>query len=155
MSTDSPRKILVVGATGKQGSSFLRAALAPDANSDLHFVALTRDTQSRAAQQVKALGERVSVVAANLDKPETLRKVFEEEKERVGFYGMFVVLAFPGLGEDGAGEERQGKVSMRTSCWFALLNCCVSFVRTWHLSSVCNTTCTRPENARMKVATNR
>lgn len=110
MSTDSPRKILVVGATGKQGSSFLRAALAPDANSDFHFVALTRDTQSRAAQQVKALGERVSVVAANLDKPETLRKVFEEEKERGGFYGMFVVLAFPGLGEDGAGEERQGKL---------------------------------------------
>jgi nucleoside-diphosphate-sugar epimerase len=124
------RKILVVGATGKQGSAFIRAALAAnassgksgdsdavpsDANSSAQFdlVALTRNAESAAAKGLASLGDHVNVAAGNLDDPETVRKVFEHEKtkEGGGIWGVYVALAFPGLGADASGEERQGKVS--------------------------------------------
>lgn len=114
----STRKILVVGATGKQGSAFVRAALAPvsgdDATptSDFHILALTRNASSGAAQKLASLGDRVTVVSADLENAESMRKVFEDEKAKPegGIWGVFVALAFPGLGVDASGEEAQCKV---------------------------------------------
>lgn len=105
----SSRRILVVGATGKQGGALIRAGLAPDA-SDFHFIALTRNVASPAAQELAKLGERVTVVSADLDHVESVRKVFRDEKTNGGIWGVFLVLAYPGLGADASGEERQGKV---------------------------------------------
>lgn len=114
----SPRKILVVGATGKQGSAFVRAAatsLSSDDStpaSDFHLLALTRNASSEAAQKLASLGDRVTVVTADLDSVESVRKIFEGERTKPegGIWGVFVALAFPGLGVDASGEEAQCKV---------------------------------------------
>ena len=120
----SLRKILVVGSTGKQGSAFVRAAAAhrPEdpANSDgpsspdlsFHIISLTRNPASPAAKQLLALGDNVSVAAGDLNDAASVRKVFEDEKAKPegGIWGVFVALAFAGLGADPAGEVAQGKV---------------------------------------------
>ena len=117
------RKVLVVGATGKQGSAFIRAAVAANAsatnddaqaNSPFHLIALTRNATSPAARALTSLGTAVSVTAADLNQPETVKSVFEaaKAKEDGGIWGVFIALAFPGLGADASGEERQGKVRM-------------------------------------------
>ncbi|TDL18495.1 NAD(P)-binding protein [Rickenella mellea] len=97
------RTILVVGATGKQGSAFIAAATAKD---DIRILALTRNTSSPAAKALTS--DKVTLVQANLDKPDSVRKVFQDEQGKTGIWGVFVVLAFPGLGEDATGEEKQG-----------------------------------------------
>lgn len=106
-STSSPRTILVVGATGKQGSAFIAATLSTGAASDLRILALTRSAKSHPLGEV----DRVTVVEGNLDDPQSIRKIFEDEKEKgSGIWGVFLVLAFPGLGADSSGEERRGKL---------------------------------------------
>lgn len=113
------RTILVVGATGKQGRAFIDSALS--SSTDVHILALTRNTASPSAKPLVSASrdsDRIKVVQADLDKPDTVRKVFEDAKgakseneEGVnGIWGVFVVLAFPGLGADASGEEKQGKV---------------------------------------------
>jgi len=115
------RNILVAGATGQQGRAFV-AALKPSASTSdenhgpdsaskptFHILALTRDASSPAA---KSLAEQshVTVLQGDLDKKDSVRKVFEKAVEsHGGVWGVFCVLPFPGLGVDGAGEEAQGK----------------------------------------------
>ena len=110
------RKILVIGATGKQGGAFIRAAVqSSDENTkDIQVIALTRKASSPSAKAISGL-ERVQVVEANLDKPDTVRQVFHDAAQSDGgLWGVFVVLAFPGLGADATGEEKQGKVCCDT-----------------------------------------
>lgn len=112
----APRKILVVGATGKQGSAFIRAAITANGSvaSDHSFrlIALTRRVASSAARELTVLGDNIIVVSADLNDASSVRKVFEGEKAKPegGIWGVFIVLAFPGLGADASGEEAQGKV---------------------------------------------
>jgi uncharacterized protein YbjT (DUF2867 family) len=113
------RLILVAGATGKQGKALIDA-LHPQAISSntseqpltpFHVLALTRKPRSPAAEQL-ALAEHVTVVEGNLDDPPSIRKVFEDAKTRGGVWGVFCVLAFPGLGANADGEEKQGRVRL-------------------------------------------
>ena len=110
----SKRNVLVVGATGKQGSAFVRAGITAmngeNDSPEVHFLALTRDVSSGSAKKLAALGDKVTLVSADLDKPDTVRKVFEDAKSGGGVWGVYMSLAFPGLGMDASGEERQGKV---------------------------------------------
>jgi len=105
------KNILVVGATGKQGRAVIEA-LRPTANSDdipFRALALTRSKSSPSAQWL--VQERhVQVVEGNLDSAESMRKVYEDAKTSGGIWGVFCFLAFPGLGANADGEERQGKV---------------------------------------------
>jgi hypothetical protein len=50
------------------------------------------------------------VVEGNLDSAESMRKVYEDAKTSGGIWGVFCFLAYPGLGANADGEERQGKV---------------------------------------------
>ncbi|KAI3391190.1 hypothetical protein diail_7795, partial [Diaporthe ilicicola] len=114
------RTVLVVGATGKQGRSAIKFLLQPDqpTSQDIKFkiLALTRDTSSTSARQLLERNEqhasRISLVQGDLDKPDSIRKVFQDaaSSEGQGIWGVFVVLAYPGLGESGDGEIRQGKL---------------------------------------------
>ena len=106
----SQRTILVVGATGKQGGAFIRAGIANSSEHDFHFLAVTRDPKSHSAQALTKLGDRVAVVTADLNDEQSVRKVFDDAKASGGVWGVYVALAFPGLGADASGEERQGKV---------------------------------------------
>lgn len=101
--------ILVAGATGKQGRALIKA-LQPTSDDDIPFrvLALTRSASSPSAQRL--VQERhVQVVEGDLDSPESIRKVYEDAKGSGGIWGVFCVLAFPGLGANADGEERQGK----------------------------------------------
>lgn len=102
--------ILVAGATGKQGRALIEA-LQPSPDSDdmpFRVLALTRSASSPSAQHL--LQERhVQVVEGDLDSPQSIRKVYEDAKGFGGVWGVFCVLAFPGLGANADGEERQGK----------------------------------------------
>lgn len=107
-----PRKnILITGATGLQGRTLLTAlAPKPDTEPAVHVLALTRSPTSRAAKSLAA-EKHVTVVQGDMDSVEHIRKVFEDAKESGGIWGVFCVVAFPGLGAKADGEERQGKAS--------------------------------------------
>ncbi|CAL1699638.1 unnamed protein product [Somion occarium] len=97
------RKILITGATGKQG----RALISSLHDSDFQLLALTRNPSSPSADSLKA-HPHVELIQGDLDKPETIRKVFEDAGGKASIWGVFAVLAFPGMRVNPSGEERQG-----------------------------------------------
>ncbi|KAH8429356.1 uncharacterized protein LDX57_007022 [Aspergillus melleus] len=109
-----PKNILVTGATGQQGASLI-AALRPseDANatSEYHVLALTRSKSTSSADRLSQ-EKHVTVVEGDLNNRTSAIRVFEDAKNREGgsIWGVFMVLAFPGLGKNADGEEAQGKL---------------------------------------------
>ncbi|KIJ22130.1 hypothetical protein PAXINDRAFT_165397 [Paxillus involutus ATCC 200175] len=113
------KTILVTGATGKQGRALIdtlgrssSAGSEDQTQSPDHafrVLALTRQTSSPGAQRL-AREEHVEVLEGDLDSPESIRKIFEDRKDKGGIWGVYCVLAFPGLGANADGEERQGKM---------------------------------------------
>jgi nucleoside-diphosphate-sugar epimerase len=106
------RNILITGATGKQGNALIRALTSessPDSPHQYHIYALTRTKSSTKAHRL-ALEKRVTVVEGNLDVPDSISKIFEAAKSEGGIWGVYAVLAYPGLGQPAEMEERQGKV---------------------------------------------
>ncbi|MEJ8646382.1 NmrA/HSCARG family protein [Streptomyces sp. MS1.HAVA.3] len=79
------RTVTVFGATGHQGGSFVRAALA-DRDSGFAVRAVTRRPDSDAAKELERLG--AEVVRADLDDEDSLVAAFE------GAYGAFLVTNF-------------------------------------------------------------
>lgn len=119
------KNILVTGASGKQGSAIIRALVrrrSGDAEIQYHIYALTREASSARAQYL--LDEKdVTVVEGDLDVPESIAEIFEEAKGNGGIWGVYAVLAYPGLGKEADGEERQGKVS----CFIGGKGCLLMF----------------------------
>lgn len=124
------RTILITGATGQQGQALIAAlrprdhnsnsnlnsatasaALASEAEIEYHVLALTRNKNSDIAKRLA--GEKhVSIVEGDLSQRESIRKIFEDaQSEGDRIWGVFAVMAYPGLNKDAEGEERQGKVS--------------------------------------------
>lgn len=116
------RNILVTGSTGKQGQALIHALLHPTPSSTTapsesvneqhtyHVYALTRKASSPSVRRLSEDEREITVVEGDLDVPETMRKIFEDAKGEGGIWGVFSVLAFPGLGVEADGEEKQGKV---------------------------------------------
>ena len=102
------RKILITGATGNQGKALIAAL--QSSTSEFELLALTRNVSSPSAAALKAF-PNIRVVEGDLDKPESVRKVFEDEGGKGGIWGVFVVLAFPGMRADYEPEAKQGIVS--------------------------------------------
>jgi nucleoside-diphosphate-sugar epimerase len=84
---------------------------------DYHIYALTRDPTSQAARSLLSIGAElhppdyngenlVELAKGDLDDEKLMEKVFENVKP----WGVFTCLAYPGLGADASGEERQGKM---------------------------------------------
>ncbi|KAJ7731941.1 NAD(P)-binding protein [Mycena maculata] len=98
--------ILVAGATGNQGRALIHALALGAPGTDFHVLALTRTPSSPAAARLAAqYAPHLTVVQGNLDAPQDVRRLFAGG----GIWGVFCVLAFPGLGANADGEERQGK----------------------------------------------
>ena len=95
----SLRRILVTGATGKQGGALINALVASQANPPFHLVALTRQANSAKAQAL-AQKPNVSVLEGDLD---DCNAIFKGQDP---FYGVFSVTT-PIKSEEV--EERQGK----------------------------------------------
>ncbi|KAL0572675.1 hypothetical protein V5O48_009285 [Marasmius crinis-equi] len=117
--TTSNRTILVTGATGRQGKAVVEELVASNLEGRSHpfkILALTRNNKQPLARKLaKDYPDHVIVVEGDLDDVESIRRVFETEKEKgkgaegSGIWGVFCVLAFPGLGVKADTEEKQGK----------------------------------------------
>lgn len=117
---EAKRTVLVVGATGKQGRSTVKFLLetGQSTSPDIKFkvLALTRDTSSESARQLLERNTQhvddFSMVQGDLDKPDSISKVFEDAASSDGsaIWGVFVALAYPGLGQSAEGEIKQAKV---------------------------------------------
>ncbi|KAJ9306551.1 hypothetical protein DTO217A2_3903 [Paecilomyces variotii] len=134
-----PRTILITGATGQQGQALIAALRPPNHNNnnndnpnpateptasseeaaliietsesviEYRVLALTRNKNSDAAKRLA--GEKhVRVVEGDLNRRESIKNVFEDAKKDDGIWGVFAVMAYPGLNRDAEGEERQGKI---------------------------------------------
>jgi uncharacterized protein YbjT (DUF2867 family) len=93
------RRILVVGATGKQGGALINALVASQASPPFHLVALTRKANAARAQAL-VQKPNVSVLEGDL---EDCNAIFRGQEP---FYGVFSVTT-PIKSEEV--EERQGK----------------------------------------------
>jgi len=82
---DEKKIIVVVGATGAQGGGLCRAIL-NDKNGGYRVRALTRNTESAKAKELKTMG--AEVVAVDVDDVESLKRAFH------GAYGAFCVTFF-------------------------------------------------------------
>lgn len=109
--------MLVVGATGKQGSATVRHLLAQTSPSDFHVWALTRDSSTPIAKRLhedankRGVADRLHLINGNLENPDGIRKVFETvAASEGGLWGVFVAIAFPGLGVKDDREKDQGIV---------------------------------------------
>ncbi|KAK3339817.1 hypothetical protein B0T25DRAFT_574706 [Lasiosphaeria hispida] len=122
------RNILVVGATGKQGSALVHHLLvAPSSDSssqnglvtaqpqNLHVWALTRSSSSPTAVSLlddakkSDAADKISLIEGNLEDPSRIREVFETvAAAEGGLWGVFVAIAFPGLGVEDEREKDQG-----------------------------------------------
>jgi len=117
----APRNVLVVGATGKQGRSLIQALLSPRAATDIptdlqyHVLALTRNAASGPARALLEAehehAHSITLVEGNLDDIESIRRIFEDARDTGKIWGVFTVLAYPGLGASADNEEQQGRVS--------------------------------------------
>jgi uncharacterized protein YbjT (DUF2867 family) len=96
MSSNSKKLIAVVGATGQQGGSVVRAL---QARGQFKVRALTRNPD-------KHRGLADEVVAADLNRPETLKAAFK------GAHGVFLVTNF---WEEGADELKQATAAIRAA----------------------------------------
>ena len=109
----SAKTILVLGATGKQGRSLIDALrpsdTTPSDGDKFNLLALTRNATAPAARRL-ASEPHVKVVQGDLDSADSIRKVFDAAGGKGSIWGVFSVLAFPGLGANADGEERQGIV---------------------------------------------
>ncbi|KAJ7213121.1 hypothetical protein GGX14DRAFT_361153 [Mycena pura] len=106
------RNILVTGATGHQGQALIRAlSEATPGDADFHCLALTRNVASPAAQHLaSAHAALLTLVQGDLGTPESVRTIFEDAKQGgAPIWGVFCVLAYPGLGANADGEREQGK----------------------------------------------
>ncbi|KAK4461554.1 hypothetical protein QBC42DRAFT_203474 [Cladorrhinum samala] len=119
------RKVLVVGATGKQGRAFIRslifsppnhnaASSTAEAPVNWQVLALTRNPSAAAAQALldeadrHNAKERVTLVGADIDSSDSVRAVFEQAGK---IWGVFMVLPYPGLGAPPTENEvTQGKM---------------------------------------------
>lgn len=107
-------KILVVGATGKQGQAFVRAlsrGYGEPPAFPVRILALTRNPSSPKALALQRGRPWVELVRGNLDNPDAMRQVFARAGGKGAIWGVFMVLAYAGLGEDPEGEATQGIVS--------------------------------------------
>lgn len=113
--TAPPKTVLIVGATGRQGRAVVSALFL---NTNFRILALTRNPNSASSKAllvrrwtIEPVEALLELVQGDLDKPDTIRKIFEAEGDKGAIAAVFVALAFPGLGANADGEQRQGIVS--------------------------------------------
>lgn len=122
--------VLVVGATGKQGRAVIRALLQSSPTisqsstgnhrASFSILALTRNASSAAArrlvdeiQSADSDSSAITLVEGDLNDAAHMRRIFEAAAQGAGsrgIWGLFAVLAYPGLGKDASMEEKQGTV---------------------------------------------
>ena len=112
MSSSTTRKpIIISGATGKQGKAVLTSLLAssPTAESDFHFLALTRDANSASAKALAARSPAISILQGNQDDAEGIFATALKLTNGNPIWGVYSVQVPLGGGQTPITEEKQGK----------------------------------------------
>lgn len=100
-----PPRLVVTGATGKQGGGLIDALVAQEHDFDIY--AITRDTYSDAAKKLEKKPD-VRVIEGNFEKPE---EIFEQADN---VWGVFIVTT-PAVKGGAAMEEEQGKAMVKAA----------------------------------------
>lgn len=113
------RNIIVIGATGKQGRSFIRILLSlprsDDNDASYRVWAVTRNPSAAPATRLvdaeRSNASSITVLPGDLNDSSSMRAIFAQVAGADGgLFGVFVVLAYPGLSRKSDQEARQGKV---------------------------------------------
>ena len=102
----SPKPILVLGATGKQGRKVIETILASDSKADFTILALTRNPDSASAKALAAKSTIIKLVKGNLDDTPAVFKAALEAAGGARIWGVFSVQQAV---QDGATQERETK----------------------------------------------
>ncbi len=103
---NSPKPILVLGATGKQGKKVVETILASDSKANFTILALTRNPDSASAQALAAKSTIIKLVKGNLDDTPAVFKAAVEAAGGAPIWGVFSVQQAV---QDGATQERETK----------------------------------------------
>lgn len=108
MST-SPKPLLILGATGRQGRSLIETLLASPAHDDFTILAVTRNASSASAKALAAKSSTIKVIQGNVDDCPALFSAALEATNNTQIYGVFTVLQSVMDGWTPEREVRQGK----------------------------------------------
>lgn len=102
----SPKPILVIGATGKQGRKVIETILASDSKASFTILALTRNPDSASAKALAAKSTLIRLVKGNLDDTPAVFRAALEASAGAPIWGVFSVQQAV---QDGATQERETK----------------------------------------------
>ncbi|CAF9931002.1 hypothetical protein IMSHALPRED_008338 [Imshaugia aleurites] len=102
----SPKPILVLGATGKQGKKVIDTMLSSNSKANFTILALTRNPDSASAKALAAKSTIIKLVKGNLDDTPNVFKAALEASGGVPIWGVFSVQQAI---QDGATQERETK----------------------------------------------
>lgn len=105
----SPKSILVLGATGKQGKKVIQTILASDFKANFTILALTRNPDSASAKALAAKSTTIKLVKGNLDDTPNVFKAALEASGAAPIWGVFSVQQAVQDGATQESETKQGK----------------------------------------------
>ena len=105
----SPKPILVLGATGKQGRKVVDTIVASDSKADFTILALTRNPDSASAKALASKSTIIKLVKGNLDDTPSVFKAALEASAGAPIWGVFSVQQAVQDGATQETETRQGK----------------------------------------------
>lgn len=105
----SPKSLLVLGATGKQGKKLIETILASDSKADFTILALTRNPDSTSARALAAKSTIIKLVKGNLDDAPDVFRAALEASGGAPIWGVFSVQQAIHDGATQESETRQGK----------------------------------------------
>lgn len=105
----TPKPLLVLGGTGKQGKKLITTILASSSKDSFTILALTRNPDSASAKALAARSSTIKLIKGNLDDVPSVFKAALEATNGEKIWGVFCVLlpAQDRSGQDG--EVKQGK----------------------------------------------
>lgn len=105
----SPKPLLVLGATGKQGRKVIETILASDSKADFTILALTRNPDSASAKALAAKSTIIKLVKGDLDDTPDVFRAALEASGGAPIWGIFSVQQAVQNGATRDRETKQGK----------------------------------------------
>lgn len=105
----TPKPLLVLGATGKQGKKLITTLLASPSKESFTILALTRNPDSASAKALAAKSSNIKLVKGDLDDVPAVFKAALDSTNGEKIWGVFSVLQAVQDGATQVREVKQGK----------------------------------------------